>query len=194
MNLRQGERTMKKIAVMFPGVGYHIDKPLLYYSKKIALEKGYDIVEIQYGEMPTGIKMDKAKRREAIGRVMSFIEEQLAKIDFTVYDEVVFISKSIGSVGAMNYSKSHHLGARQIIYTPIEETLENVERDRECIWFHGTNDDWCETRSISESSLFLDRECIHMIEGVNHSLECEDTLKNLEILVDVMKKTSVFLR
>ena len=27
---------MKKLAVIFPGVGYHTDKPLLYYSKKIA--------------------------------------------------------------------------------------------------------------------------------------------------------------
>ena len=26
----------KKIAVLFPGVGYHTDKPLLYYSKKLA--------------------------------------------------------------------------------------------------------------------------------------------------------------
>ena len=186
---------MKKIAVIFPGIGYHIDKPLLYYSKKIALEKGYDIVEIQYGKMPTGIKTDKSKRSEALGRVISFIEEQLAKIDFKGYDEGVFVSKSIGSVGAMNYSKSHHIRARQIIYTPIEETLENMKYlDSECILFHGTNDDWCVTRSVRESSLFLDNERIHIIEGVNHSLECGDTLKNLEILVDVMKKTSEFLR
>lgn len=25
----------KKICVVFPGIGYHTDKPLLYYSKKI---------------------------------------------------------------------------------------------------------------------------------------------------------------
>lgn len=28
----------RKIAVIFQGIGYNIDKPLLYYSKKIALE------------------------------------------------------------------------------------------------------------------------------------------------------------
>jgi len=29
-----------KIAVVFPGIGYHVDKPLLYYSKKIAASAG----------------------------------------------------------------------------------------------------------------------------------------------------------
>lgn len=24
-----------KLAILFPGIGYHTDKPLLYYSKKI---------------------------------------------------------------------------------------------------------------------------------------------------------------
>ena len=28
----------KKIAVVFPGVGYHADKPLLYYSRKLAAQ------------------------------------------------------------------------------------------------------------------------------------------------------------
>ena len=30
----------KKIAVVFPGVGYHADKPLLYYSRKLAAQYG----------------------------------------------------------------------------------------------------------------------------------------------------------
>ena len=36
---------MNKLAVIFPGVGYHTDKPLLYYSKKLAFQNGYEIVE-----------------------------------------------------------------------------------------------------------------------------------------------------
>lgn len=34
---------MKKIAVLFPGIGYTCDKPLLYYSAKLAAEKGYEV-------------------------------------------------------------------------------------------------------------------------------------------------------
>ena len=36
----------KKICVVFPGIGYHTDKPLLYYSKKYMIAHGYDIVDV----------------------------------------------------------------------------------------------------------------------------------------------------
>ena len=31
-----------KAAVFFPGIGYHCDKPLLYYSRKLSQECGYE--------------------------------------------------------------------------------------------------------------------------------------------------------
>ena len=31
-----------KLVVCFPGIGYHCDKPLLYYSRKLAAAAGYD--------------------------------------------------------------------------------------------------------------------------------------------------------
>ena len=39
---------MKKLAVFFPGMGYTHDKPLLYYSGKLAKEHGYKIVRVEY--------------------------------------------------------------------------------------------------------------------------------------------------
>ena len=35
-----------KLAILFPGIGYHTDKPLLYYSKKILKNMDYEIKEI----------------------------------------------------------------------------------------------------------------------------------------------------
>ena len=32
---------MNGIAVFFPGIGYHCDKPLLYFSRGLAREAGY---------------------------------------------------------------------------------------------------------------------------------------------------------
>lgn len=34
---------MSKTAVYFPGIGYHCDKPLLYYSRDVAYEPGLAI-------------------------------------------------------------------------------------------------------------------------------------------------------
>ena len=36
-----------KIAVFFPGIGYHCDKPLLYYARKLVQEYGYERTVMQ---------------------------------------------------------------------------------------------------------------------------------------------------
>lgn len=36
------ESNIKKKAVYFPGIGYHCNKPLLYYSRNATCELGYE--------------------------------------------------------------------------------------------------------------------------------------------------------
>ena len=90
----------KKIAVIFPGVGYHVDKPLLYYSRKLAGQYGYEIVCADYGKLPSGIKGDMKKMYEAYEQALANVTEKFADLDFHSYDRVLFISKSIGTAVA----------------------------------------------------------------------------------------------
>lgn len=43
---------MKKLLVLFPGVGYSTARPLLYYAKRMGQEKGYEVLELEYSRMP----------------------------------------------------------------------------------------------------------------------------------------------
>ena len=52
------DKKNKKIAVIFPGIGYHADKPLLYYSSRVARQYGYEVMCADYGELPSGVKGD----------------------------------------------------------------------------------------------------------------------------------------
>lgn len=45
----------EKLAVLFPGVGYQIDRPLLYHSAKLARERGYEVCTVSYPPLPTVI-------------------------------------------------------------------------------------------------------------------------------------------
>ena len=83
----------KKIAVIFPGVGYHVDKPLLYYSRKLAGQYGYEIVCADYGKLPSCIKGDMKKMYEAYEQALANVTEKLSALDFSSYDRVLFISK-----------------------------------------------------------------------------------------------------
>ena len=36
---------MKKLAVFFPGIGYTVDKPLMHYSRRLAANAGFEILQ-----------------------------------------------------------------------------------------------------------------------------------------------------
>ena len=38
---------MQKIVLLFPGVGYHTDKPLLFYGRKLAQNYGYETLQLE---------------------------------------------------------------------------------------------------------------------------------------------------
>ena len=50
-----------KIAVFFPGIGYTNDKPLMYYSRKLAEEQGYEVICTEYHDLPEKIRGNKEK-------------------------------------------------------------------------------------------------------------------------------------
>lgn len=97
------EKTM--IVVFFPGIGYHCDKPLLYYSRKLAQESGYEkIVSLSYSYDGKNIRGNEQKMQEAFDSLYEQAGNDLAAIDFTQYSEILFVSKSIGTVIASAYS------------------------------------------------------------------------------------------
>ena len=64
-----------KLAVVFPGIGYHADKPLLYYSKKLAAQAGWQVVEVAYGAFPDRVKGDRAKMEKSFRIAMEGAEK-----------------------------------------------------------------------------------------------------------------------
>ncbi len=40
-----------KLAVIFPGIGYTKDKPLLYYAGKLAKAAGYNVISVEYHDI-----------------------------------------------------------------------------------------------------------------------------------------------
>ena len=59
------EPSGEKIAVLFPGVGYTCERPLLYYGGKLLEEAEYRVVRLFYHGFPTGIRGDKEKMKES---------------------------------------------------------------------------------------------------------------------------------
>lgn len=180
----------KKIAVLFPGIGYHTDKPLLYYSRELARERGYEIKEIKYGELPSGIKGNHAKMLEAFQKALQDAKEQLNGVSFEQYEDVLFLSKSIGTAVAAACASECGIFARQVYYTPVEESFEAI--GREGIVFHGTADPWARTEVIEKACQERGLP-LYLTEQANHSMETGEVLADIRIMQDIMEKTTAYM-
>ncbi len=184
---------MNRIAIVFPGIGYHSDKPLLYYGRKLAVEAGYSqCINVKYTFSGGKIRGNDKKMKETFESLYAQAVDFLEEIDWNEYDDILFISKSIGTAIAVNYARNKGLqNVRQILYTPLKATFAN-EVCKPAIAFIGTADPWSTVVKVVNSAKEMDIP-IHVYENANHSLETEDTIMNLKILKDVMKKTKKFI-
>ena len=137
----------KKIAVLFPGIGYTCDKPLLYYTGKLAVARGYKLVKVEYGNFPSGIKENKEKMEEAFRCGLEQAEKILQDICWEEYEDILFVSKSIGTVISSAFARRHQLSAKNILFTPLQQTF--LFADGNGIVFHGTADPWADTKDIT---------------------------------------------
>ena len=187
---------MKRIAVVFPGIGYTLDKPLLYYGRKLLKKSGYEEIKLldYTGLGSVSIKGNADKMAKAFDVIYSKTEEYLKDIHWEEYDEILFLSKSIGTITASAYAEKFGLNSkdiRHVLYTPLEYTF--AFHPKCAVAFTGSADSWC----IPSDIIKLAEEQnipINVYENADHSLETGDILHYIDTLRDVMEKTADFIR
>ena len=170
---------MRKIAVIFPGIGYTKDRPLLYFSGKQALKCGYELHFVEF----SGIEWSKEKLKDR-GFLLEVLEKSLKKTEEALDDlgdmsddEVIFISKSIGTVVAAAYARKKSINPRQICFSPLEMISGFVEEDSG-ILFYGDKDP------------MADHNVIEKIAGEKH-LETYRILELYSVMVQGTKMTEI---
>lgn len=179
-----------KLAVFFPGIGYNCDKPLLYYSKKIMADKGYDLICCEYTGLPKDIKGKPDKMKEAYLVAFEQCKHSLKDINFTEYEDILLVGKSIGTVIATHYASGYVKRARCILFTPLEATF--IDGLSDTISFYGNNDPWSNYDEVVRLAKEKDME-MHLYNEANHSLETSSVIDNIDIVKDVIKKVSDFV-
>jgi phosphoglycolate phosphatase len=188
----------KKLAVFFPGLGYHNDKPLLYYSRKIAISNDYKTINIIYNNIPKAIVGDENSIKNCFEILYIQAKEQLDKINFNEYNNIIFISKSIGTIIAKEYSNKNNINAKHILYTPLGYTFkvmnkENEKNENNNITFTGTHDQWVKLDVIENGCKEFSIP-LYKYENANHSIETGNTLEDLKFLTNIMNITENFIK
>jgi len=172
-----------KLLVQFPGVDYSCDKPLLYYAAQVFDNRGYEIKKIKY-KTRFNIKTDNLN--DFIEENRAYVLEQLIDIDFKKYEDVVFLSKSIGTAIAGYFEVYLKILVRHIYLTPVKEALKYFQRGK-CIVVSGKNDKILDSKKLKIYCIEQD-VALKQFEEVGHSLENrQDINKTFAILMVIIR-------
>lgn len=184
---------MKKLAVLFPGIGYTCAKPLLYYTGSLAAEQGYEVLRLDYGQDVHTFRGRSPEEMRPIQKLaLKRTLDRLEKIPFQEYDSLLFISKSIGTVVACKTEIILQLSdkTRHFLLTPIPDTLPYL-KEVKGLFFSGTADPYISPDLVREAANSWPEKTGGIFEGCNHSLEkpgdVMEGLKNLTLVCRCLK-------
>ena len=91
------ENAIDHLAVLLPGFGYTLDMPLFYYAENLLLERGWDVlrVEYAYNTRPEFQTLPAPERERWL--LADTTAAWRAGLDQSAYERVVLIGKSLGT-------------------------------------------------------------------------------------------------
>lgn len=178
----------RNLLVLFPGRNYSVDKPLLYYGGKVFEKRDYDVVRLHYNYK---LKADKDDIHALIEEAKAYVINTLSKIDFSKYEDIVFISKSIGTALAGYAELYFKVKARHVYLTPVADSLKYMSRGK-CIVVSGKEDKILDARKLKIYCVEQDI-ALKQFEEVGHSLEHPDDInKTFAILMVIIRMYKEF--
>jgi len=169
----------KKLLVIFPGANYSADMPLLYYAKFKYDILGYECIKLTYN-----ISVNSSSISEMLSTYKDQVYDQLASLNFDQYGDIVFISKSIGTVISAQIATDMNIKISHIFLTPIENTLQYInQKNNVKLVVFGSSDRYIDSLILKEK---CEKENINFlqIDGVGHRLEKKE---DMGINIDILK-------
>lgn len=177
-HMTQGSNTL---VVFFPGQNYSCELPVLHYAVQSAASQGLDTLILEYGYQSARVALEREQR--------SILEEEVSQ---TVrrwsegYDELIFVSKSLGTLLA-GYT-AEQLGSRNIRHlyvTPLDSTLMYMQHSAGMVVYGNKDSLFGEE---SRAKLAFCPLKVHIVPDAGHGLEVTDPRRSAELmsaLIDV---------
>lgn len=176
-----------KLVVLFPGKNYPCELPLLYYAGSAALKSGYDLLSLEYG-------YQAARTSFEISDLHKVIEESEESINQIIhnYKQIIFISKSLGTVVAGEINKNLKKTIKHIYLTPLKDTLPFINSTDSIVIYGGKDEVF--SKEMAEQIELTDTRKKIEIANANHGLETNNIEENLSILRLLVNTYMEFLR
>ncbi len=195
---------MEKLAVLFPDIDYDVKAPLFYYASKSLEKRGFELLTFQYdmtGEKsytelfkssPDATSQEfKEEVFELVAKAQKTGAQQFKNINWNSYEEIVFVSKGVGSVIATLFAGKNQINPVHIMFAPLEPAFQFTSKE-EGIVFCGMDDDFINYDRIK----LLSRKSnlsVYRFDKCNHALEKGNVPEDIAILSHIMKTMDAFL-
>lgn len=188
------ETVNNKICFVLSGTGYTYDKPALYYLTQLMIEKGYDVIQINYSfEKDLFKESDDIISQTIYDLVNRVVTTQLKKV---AYEEVIFIGKSLGTIPIVNQymQQNFNVPVKFINLTPlllINKLYINLQQTNyRCLIIIGNSDPHYDSEKLKA----LSKHKIIVLPNANHSLDvANDVVKSIQILEQSIEEVSLFI-
>lgn len=196
---------MNKLAIVFPGVSYKTESPLFYYSIRLLKKHDFEVLDMSYEIEESQNYEELFKERpdptsaQFKSEVLKYVAEaegkcfaQLKNLSWNHYEQIVFVSKGVGSIIATLFAQKHQITPAQIMFAPLEPAFQFLNKE-DGIVFCGMDDDFVKYDRLKELCSKTNLAVYHF-ENCNHSLESEDVLEDLKNLEQFMGLVDAFLK
>lgn len=175
-----------KLVVLFPGKNYPCDKPILHYAGASALQSGFDLLVLEYGYQAARTDLDVNELQRVIEESHESVQRIISK-----YNQVVFISKSIGTIVAGEVHGKLEIPIKHVFLTPIKDTIHYINKFNGLV-VYGTKDEVFNKELANQINIDKDRKVIE-IPNANHGLETNNVEESIEILSKLVRIYMEFL-
>ncbi len=198
--IRPSEVPSSTVIFMCPGGGYSLDKPLLYYSTMLLLQKRMDVVHIQY-DYKEKLEYGRLSREEQSDWMYQDVNGVVNQVlSEHSYENVMFLGKSVGTMPIANglCQDPRFSAAKVILLTPIinnQRLAANLLRcKQEMLIVLGTKDHFYHQGNLEAIRTQKPNIRLSIMAEANHALEIGwDVEGSLDVLHQAMAQIDEFI-
>ena len=192
------EQDPARLGVVFPGLGYNSDMPLLYYPAKLLVDRGADVLQLRPDyNTPDFLSLSGEERaRWAFADATAALRAGLAE---RRYQHVTLVGKSIGTMALAHLlaTEAQLPSAATVWLTPllrIPQVAEAAGRFRgPALYVAGTSDPNHDADAMARVQQVTSAEAL-IVQGADHSMEIRGgLLRSVAILQQIIQVIAGFL-
>ncbi len=200
--LRQVDATTT-LAVLLPGQGYTTDMPLFYYAEWICLERGWDVLRVDYDyrslEYEESLDLRRKRLEERKQQIYSDVEAAfMVGLQQRDYETVALIGKSLGTRAMVHIlSQEPKMDVWNVWLTPLigeSEVREYIEQHPGQTFVAIGTEDFAYDEAYAGGLSDSGNVEVVVVEGADHSMDISgDIAGSIRAMGGVMSRLDAFL-